>query len=125
MKHPVKVPPSVEQARRYVIYGAEHESGNSLFLVTDVKVEGGKGIDFKDIPQIQRPGNADPEGQVYQLHGSLKSYMCNPVSTGPYPNAGKNCRIYDNPRAIGEWQRTLRDYNPPDKYGTLDQPPPK
>ena len=132
MKDPAKGAPSAEQVRRYFICGAEHESGTDLFLVTDVKVEVGKGMAYRDIPQIHRPGNADPEGQVYQIRGSFKKYMCSTISTA-YSKRGKNCRIYDQPKAtgechkdnFGEWQCSLTDWNSPDKYGTADQPPPK
>jgi hypothetical protein len=132
MKDPAKGPPSAEQVRRYVLCGAEGEKGRTLYLLQDVKVEVGKGAAYRDIPPIHRPGNADPEGLVYQIRGSLKRYQCEPHSTS-FPNAGKNCRLYDEPKATGEchkdnfgdWQCSLRDLDSPDKYGTADQPPPK
>jgi hypothetical protein len=134
LKDPVKGAPSADQVRRYFICGAEKQSGNDLWLVTDVKVEVGKGEAYRDIPQIHRPGNADPDGQVYQIRGGFKQYMCSTQhTTGMFANAGKNCRTYEHPKAtgechkdnFGEWQCSMRDWNSPDKYGTADQPPPK
>jgi len=130
MKDPAKGAPSAEQVRRYVICGAEGQTGTELYLLSDVKVEVGKGVAFRDIPQIHRPGSADPEGQVYQIRGSLKRYMCSMIKNYPI---GKNCRVYDEPKAtgechkdnFGEWMCSLRDLGSPDKYGTADQPPPK
>ena len=130
LKEPVKGAPSAEQVRRYVICGAEGQSGSELFLLQDVKVEVGKGVPYRDIPQISRPGNADPDGLVYQIRGSLKRYMC-ARNSGDY--LGKNCRVYDEPKATGEchkdnfgdWQCSLKDLGSPDKYGTADQPAPQ
>lgn len=132
MKDPAKGAPSAQQVKRYVICGAEHQTGNDLFLVSDVQVEVGKGVAFRDIPEIHRPGNADPEGQVYQIRGSLKRYLCSTISTA-YPNRGKNCRVYNEPKAtgechkdnFGEWQCSLRDSGSPDHSGQADQPPPQ
>jgi hypothetical protein len=134
MKEPAKGAPSSDQARRYLICNAEGVKGGTLYLLQDVKVEVGKGTPYKEMPGAGRPFDADPEGMVYQIRGSLKKYSCvAQITSKLWYNVGKNCRIYDEPKAtgnchkdnFGEWQCLMSDWNPPDKYGTAEQPPPK
>jgi hypothetical protein len=132
MKDPVKGAPSVAQAAMYVACTQEKEtSGNTLYLIDNLKVEIGKGIPYRDIPEIHRPGNADPAGIVYSIRGSFRKYMCSKVATtGMFANVGKSCRVYEQEHAtgscfrtdFGEWFCDMYDLNA--GYGIADQPPP-
>lgn len=132
MKDPAKGPPTAAQATKYTACKMEQEQGlSTLYLLQDLKVEVGGGTPYLQIPQIHRPGGGDPNGVVYAIRGSYKKYMC-AVShaSGPYPNVGKNCRIYNVPKAtgncyhdnFGDWSCTM---NGDTDYGTADQAPPK
>jgi hypothetical protein len=103
--------------------------GSTLYLLQDLKVEIGGGTPLLQMPMIHRPGGADPNGTVYAIRGSYKKYQCTVISK-VYPDAGKNCRVYDVPKAtgscfrtnFGEWSCSL----PGDSdYGTAGQAPPK
>lgn len=130
MKEPAKGAPSSALAAKYVTCQFEKEvNGNSIYLLTDVKVEVGGGIPYQQLPNIHRPGGADPNTMVYSIRGSFKKYMCAVVHpSGVLANAGKSCRIYDVPKAtgicyrdnFGEWSCSL---NGDGGYGTADQPP--
>jgi hypothetical protein len=130
-KEPTKGVLSAALAVKYTACGMEREvNENTLYLVEDLKVEVGGGTPFLQIPEIHRPGGADPKGIVYAIRGSFKQYQCG-VShpTGILKNAGANCRIYNTPKAegtcfrdnFGEWScHLLGDQG----YGTAGQPPP-
>ena len=130
IKEPAKGAPSTAQATEYTQCTMEFEmSGNTLFLLQDLKVEIGGGTPLLQIPMIHRPGSADPNGTVYAIRGSYKQYQCTVISK-IYPDAGKNCRVYDVPKATGSCYRTnfgewscklLGDSD----YGTAGQAPPK
>jgi hypothetical protein len=108
----------------------EHElNGNTLFLVENLKVEVGGGILAKDIPPIHLPGEVAPDEMVYSIRESYKQYLC-VIHSNSYPNVGKNCRIYDVPKAtgtrykntFGEWACSMPGEH---DYGTAEQAPPK
>ena len=132
-KEPTKGVLSPEQAGKYMVCYREGESGsNTLLLLEDIKVEVGKGTPFLQIPPNQRPTTADPEGMVYQIRGSYKRYLCGILyRTGTLLNEGKNCSIYDNPKAtgscfrdnFGDWICNMDDLSGPG--GTHQQPPPR
>jgi hypothetical protein len=132
MKEPAKGGLSAELATKYTACGFEKEmNGNTLYLVENLKVEVGGGTAYKDLPSIHRPGGAEPNAIIYAIRGSYKSYMCGVVHrTGPLMNTGKNCRIYDLPKAtgicyrdnFGDWGCSLRGDT---DYGTAEQAPPK
>ena len=130
IKEPAKGAPSVAQATKYTACTMEGEMGSTtLYLLQDIKVEIGGGTPFLQIPSIHRPGNADINGTVYAIRGSYKKYQCTVISK-VFPNAGKNCRVYDVPKAtgscyrtnFGEWSCTLLGDT---DYGTAEQAPPK
>jgi hypothetical protein len=122
MKAPAKGVLSPAQALQYFTCVTEGVSGDNLYLVTDAKIEVGKGTPFKELGGGSRPGNADVDGIVYQIRGSYKKYQCAAVSTSGLKlleNAGKNCRIYNQPNAtgicyrdqFGDWQCHMLDLN--------------
>jgi len=132
IKEPAKGALSAAQATQYTACAQEGEmNGNTLYLLENLKVEVGGGTPYKDIPTIHRPGGAQPDAIIYAIRGSYKRYMCGVEHrTGPLANAGKNCRVYDLPKATGvcyrnnfnEWTCSLQgDTN----YGTAEQAPPK
>ena len=129
IKEPAKGAPSAAQATKYTACTMEGEmSGNTLYLLQDVKVEVGGGTPLLQLSMISRPGNADPSGTVYAIRGSFKKYQC--VIPSKYmENTGKNCRVYDTPKAtgtcyrtnFGEWSCKMDGET---GYGTADQAPP-
>lgn len=131
---PTSGAPSPTLAAQYVVCGRERETnGNTLWLLENVRVQVGKGTPYRDIPQIHRPGNVDPDGSVYAIRGAYRMYMCGVVQNNIVTkNAGKNCRVYDVTRAtgtcykttFGDWSCSLIDDNSAG-YGIADQPPPR
>ncbi|MDD5544000.1 MAG: hypothetical protein PHX83_12575 [Acidobacteriia bacterium] len=98
---------SADQARQYVICGAEGETGGALYLIEDVKTEVGKSRPFNinsdDYPDI------DPSSPLYPVRGSFTKYQCFRVSNtaiASLNNAGKNCNSADQPQATGVCYRT-------------------
>jgi hypothetical protein len=130
IKEPAKGAPSAAQAAKYAQCAMEGEmNGSTLFLVQDVKVEVGGGIPLLQMPMIHRPGGADPNTTVYAIRGSYKKYQCTVISK-VYPDAGKNCRVYDVPKATGNCYRTnfgewSCKMDGDTDYGTAGQAPPK
>jgi len=134
MKSPVKGVLSAEQARQYLQCNREGVTSNMLYLWENVKVEVGKGTPYRELSLSSRPSNGDPEGSVYQIRGSYKQYQCshliNSAVTGTN-NTGKNCNVYDQPKAtgtcyrdnFGEWQCNMSDLSGP--RAITDQPAPK
>lgn len=131
-KEPTKGVLTPQQATKYLICGVESESRGLLYLMQAVKVEIGKGTPYRDLSSIHRPGNADTDGLVYQIRGSYQKYQCAPLQEkGPYQqaNAGKNCAVYNEPKAsgscfrdnFGEWVCTMTSMG---EQPTLNQPPP-
>ena len=134
MKLPAKGVLSAEQARQYFQCNREGIQSYMLYLWEDVKVEIGKGTPYRDLPGMSRPGNGDPDGLVYQIRGSFKKYQCSAQINSPLTgtnNFGKNCSIYNEPKAtgtcyrdnFGEWQCNMSDFSGPPAIG--DQPAPK
>ena len=106
-------------------------NGNTLWLVENLKVEVGGGTPYKELGSIHRPGGAAPDAIIYSIRGSYKNYMCTVMhSTGMLMNVGKNCRVYDLPKAtgtcfrdnFGEWSCSLQGDT---DYGVAEQAPPK
>ncbi len=131
-KEPTKGVLTPQQAAKYLTCGVEKESRGLLYLMQDVKVEIGKGTPFRDLANINRPGTADPDGSIYQIRGSYKQYACSPVqekAAYQLANAGKNCILYDEPKAtgscfrdnFGEW---ICKWDFASNRGTSDQAPP-
>ena len=132
-KDPAKGVLSAEQASRYLVCGIEGEiNSNTLYLLENLKVEVGKGTPIRQIAASQRPGTADPDGLVYQIRGSFRRYQCGILyRSGVLANEGKNCSIYEEPKAtgscfrdsFGDWACNMMDLSGP--LGNHDQPPPK
>ena len=95
MKEPAKGVLSATLATKYVACQQEKESsGNSHFLLENLKVEVGGGTPYKDLPSIHRPGGAQPDAIIYAIRGNYKRYLCGPVHrSGMLANVGKNCRV--------------------------------
>ena len=127
-KDPVKGVITPELARKYFACRVERELAGSLYLVENVKVEVGKGTAFMQLPGGSRPFEADPDGLVYQIRGSLLRYACSPVSDF-MGNAGKNCSVDNEEKAtgtcfrngFGDWICNLMQNGVPT---TWKQPPP-
>ena len=92
-------------AVKYFACNVEHESGGSLYLVENVKIEIGKGTPFLELDRSDRPSDGDSKGLVYSIRGSMQRYQCSPVSDY-MKNAGKNCNIYEEPKSTGTCYRT-------------------
>jgi hypothetical protein len=127
-KDPAKGPITADLAKKYVTCHIEAESSGKLYLLENVTVEVGKGTPFKELPSSARPFGGDPDGLVYQIRGSLTRYQCAPISD-ILQNAGKNCNIYQEPKATGtcfrdgfaDWVCNMTDLSP---IKTYDVPPP-
>lgn len=132
LKEPAKGPLSGALAAKYMTCSKEGEvNDNTLYLLEDVKVEVGGGTPLLQMPMIHRPGGADMNGIVYSIRGSFKQYQCGVVHLdGILKNAGKNCRVYETPKAtgtcfrdnFGEWSCSMMGES---GYGTADQPGPR
>jgi hypothetical protein len=99
-KEPTKGAISAELAKKYVACHIEKELSGSLYLVEIAKVEVGKGTPFMELPGGSRPFEADHEGLVYQIRGSMQRYACSAVSDF-MRNAGKNCDVENEEKATG------------------------
>jgi hypothetical protein len=136
-KEPAKGAISAELARKYVICQKEevaHTQG-FIYLLENVTVEIGKGVPLLELSRGARPTDGDPDGVVYPIRGSLKEYQCAVASDGGalgprYNNIGKNCNVYDEPKAtgtcyrttFGDWHCSMSDLN---SRQIPNQPPPK
>ena len=130
-KEPSKGAPSSEQARQLFACTVEGVSGGTLYLVEKVTIEVGKGTRFFDLAAGARPSDADRDGLIYPIRGSLRRYSCG-IPSSILNNAGKNCTVFEEPKAtgdcyrtsFGDWKCSMGDMSAPDKYGSRNVPPP-
>ena len=136
-KAPAKGAISAEQAKQYVIADSERVtqsfgSGMLLHLVTDVKVEVGKGRPFNmqaDSFGWATDNGIDPAETVYPIRGSYDSWTCGKLGT-INGDPGKNCTKLPQPAAkgicfkssFGDWHCTMTDFNA--SQGMERYPPP-
>ena len=109
-KEPAQGPPSVAQAKKYVLCRIENEQGYHLYLVENLNLEIGKGrpINTSYLGGDRMP-DADPSQPVYPLRGSYDQYMC--TATAPNGNSGRNCSVLHYPEATGScWKTTFGDW---------------
>lgn len=92
-------------AAKYFACLVENESRGDLHLVENVKIEIGKGIPLLELDRGARPSDGDTAGLVYPIRGSVIKYMCSVPSTY-MKNEGKNCTIFEEPKATGTCYRT-------------------
>ena len=115
-------------AKRYLACSAEGVQSGYLYLLEDVSLDVGKGTPFRELGRDSRPSDGDPDGKVYPIRGSLKRYQCREPSK-IMDDAGKNCTIYEEPKAtgicyrttFGDWSCNMGDLNTSKLYR---QPPP-
>lgn len=116
-KEPSRGAPSASQAAHYFICGAESYTssfgtGQTLVLVSDVKLDVGKGRPFN--PLTDSFQNIDPSQTVYPVRASYFSYNCGPIGYLGVA-AGKNCMKGEGKNlggimykdAFGDWHTTL------------------
>lgn len=112
-QEPAKGAPTPEQVKRYVRCGMEGESGVAppyLTLLDNVQVEIGKARPFNPKGDFLMT-DADADSPVYPIRGSYDSYICR-VLDPPFSIYGKNCSVFDLPRATGSCYRTtFGDWN--------------
>jgi hypothetical protein len=117
---------SAEQAKQYFICDSEKvvESsslGELLNLVTDVKVEIGKGRPFNmqaDSFGFATDLGIDPSQTVYPIRGSFTSFQCAKIGS-TNGNPGKSCSKLPQPEAkgicfkttFGEWHCDMTDFD--------------
>ena len=116
---------SADQAKQYFACDNEYHmgpnaSGESLVLVTDIKVEVGKGRAFNiltDSYPFAADNHIDPSQTVYPIRGSFTSWTCNKL--GDINGApGKNCTKWEQPKAqgncfknsFGDWHCNMTDF---------------
>ena len=135
-KAPAKGAISAEHAKQYVIADSEGvsesiASGKMLHLVTDVKVEVGKGRPFNmqdDSFDWAKDNGIDPAQTVYPIRGSYNSWTCSELGTIT-GDPGKNCTKLPQPAAngicfkssSGDWHCTMTDFN---ASGGMERYPP-
>jgi hypothetical protein len=131
-KEPAKGAPTAGQLKEYFICDVERVtnsvSGDTLWLLTNVSVEVGKGRPFNIVtdswPEI------DPSQTVYPVRGGHTYFQCTALGKiGGDP--GKNCFKYEQPHAsgicykstFGDWHCKMSDN---DATGTTMEkfPPP-
>lgn len=130
---PSKVDPtdgviSAEQAAQYFTCDQEYErDGNTLYLLSNVSVQIGKGTPYGELAEGDRPSDGDSDGMVYPIRGSLKVYHCSvPSSSTP---VSQQCYLTDEPHAkgscyrttFGDWHCFMTDLT--GSYPTLAPPP--
>ena len=107
MTQPMNGAPTNEQALEYVKCSMERES-SSYYLVKDVTVQvSPKGRPYNPLAPIPE---VDTDHLIYDIRGSLVLYQCEEIySSGS--NAGKNCIVYNQPKAKGAcWKTTFGDW---------------
>ena len=102
-KAPASGPLSAQQAMQYFICRTEGEFMEMLSLVSDVKLEIGKGRPFQS--GSDRFPEVDVTSPVYPIRGSFTGYSVGRLSTDQ-SNRGKNCYVTFNPNATGQCYRT-------------------
>jgi hypothetical protein len=105
-------PPNAQTAARYFICDAEHESGDAMYLVNNVKVQvAPKGRPF-NMRTDSWPG-VDPSQPIYDIRGSFRNYQCSAKNSLSWENhPGQACAYGDQPNATGECYRdTFADWH--------------
>ena len=115
-KAPASGPISAAQAMQYFICETEGEFREQLSLVSDVRLEIGKGRPFQS--GSDRFPDVDVTSPVYPIRGSFTSYSVGRLNTDQ-SNRGKNCYVTLNPNAtgqcyrttFGDWKCSMNDWN--------------
>jgi hypothetical protein len=103
-KNPTSGAISAEQATKYVISNLEHQFGENLYLVENVKVEIGGSRPYNAYTD-SGAADIDTTAPVYPIRGSFDQYQCAPISK-LYPNNGRNCTLYHMRKAEGKCYKT-------------------
>ena len=132
-KEPAKGTLTAEQVKKYFFCDQERVwTGATTFLnlVTDVKVEIGKGRPFNRSTDGFQNSDIDASEMVYPIRGGFTKWQCSPHGEWNVV-PGKNCTKFENPNAGGtcwkstfsEWHCTMLDVKGPEPVGNL--PPPR
>jgi hypothetical protein len=110
---PAKGAPSAEQAKQYVVCESESVFGNSLFLVTNVKVQVAPTSHPPNQFVKEMKGDLDPSQPVWDIRGSLTQYQCSATSPALNPFARThNCVSREIPTASGYcYRNTFGDWH--------------
>jgi hypothetical protein len=104
---PTRGAPSNAQALEHVKCSMERET-SSLYLVEDVTVQvAPKGRPYNPLAPIPEVDTTHP---IFDIRGSLRLYQCEEIYSSR-SNAGKNCIVYEQPKAKGAcWKTTFGDW---------------
>jgi len=101
-------------AMQYFVCESEREFGNSLYLIENLQLQVGAPRPFQ--MRTDAATDVDPSQPVYPIRGSFTLYQCKEPSKLAN-NKGKNCSVYDKPKAtgtcyktsFGEWHCSMAD----------------
>ena len=93
--------PNAQTAAKYLACDLEHESGDEMYLISDVHVQvAPKGRPFNLATDSW--SDIDPARPVYNIRGSFRRWQCGSKSSLSWENSpGKACNLYDQPQATG------------------------
>ena len=131
-------PLTAETARQYFICDQEfvvgpNASGESIYLVADVKVQLGRPRAFDpltDTFEFAQTNAIDPSQKVVPIRGSFNEYVCGKIGQINAP-AGSNCNLTTNPHAMGlcfvnsfgDWHCTMTDLGGVREFNASHAPP--
>lgn len=105
---PAKGAPSTTQAQQYLKCHWEKESSGAVYLLEDIKLEvAPKGRAYDRSAYLPEVDTSHP---IFDLRGSYLQYQCLGIWSDR-SNAGKNCNLYEHPKAKGVcWKTTFGDW---------------
>jgi len=124
---------TVDAARKVFTCGAEQETGDYLYLITDLNLQ--MGAPRKIIPTSDTYHDIDPNAPVYPIRGSFTRYQCSRQFNidASHSNLGKNCNAQPQPKAegicyrttFGDWSCKMFDRVTDASMTKMHVPPPK
>jgi hypothetical protein len=125
--------PSTDQAGQLFACATEQDTGDTIYLVQDVKVEiASKSRSFQSGDLYN---DIDQSGPVFPIRGSYTEYACRKQFNldSSHTNLGKNCSAMQQPHAqgicykttFGDWSCRMRDPSVHWDTAVANLPPPK
>lgn len=105
-KAPAKGAITAALALKYLNCQMEGIWSNDLYLVENVKVEGGGGVPYAAIMGQYSLDQINVKYPVYPIRGSFLKYQCQDSETAYVGPPNTNCITYNNPKATGYCYKT-------------------